>query len=276
MPSRVYQENCTLTPLRPPNAQKATTHSTLDLVSISARLGSAARLVALIALSAAPLFAQSGAASAGFSERFLRSAKDTITVTVETQGRVIPFATALSSLQRVTRAGRSTIELTYQWRGNDGSATADTLWIDGRTLAPIENHRHNGLQEGETTFDGSSAHTRYTAKGKREQRVDTTVVGPLFASGELDELIRSSPLALGYNGKYTLYYGPPGRLARQATFRVVRSETVAGRNGNSIECWVVDAPLSEGLNTFFISKADRRIIRLVNHEDPSAAFIFTR
>jgi hypothetical protein len=246
----------------------------MTVVSISARLTSAAGLVALIALAAAPLLAQSGDAVS--AERFLRSANDTIAVTVETQGRVIPFATAFRSLHRVTRAGRSAIELTYQWRGNDGSATADTLWIDARTLAPIENHRHNGLQDGVTTFDGSSAHTRYTAKGKGEQRADTTVVGPLHASGELEDLIRSSPLALGYNGAYTLYYGPPGRLARPATFRVVRSETVAGRNGKAIECWVVDAPLSEGLNTFFVSKADRRVIRLVNHEDPRAAFIFTR
>jgi hypothetical protein len=34
--------------------------------------------------------------------------------------------------------------------------------------------------------------------------------------------------------------------------------------------------LTEGLNTFYISKVDRRVIRLVNHEDPSAAFVFTR
>jgi hypothetical protein len=39
---------------------------------------------------------------------------------------------------------------------------------------------------------------------------------------------------------------------------------------------VVDAPLSEGLNTFFVSKRDRRVVRLVNHEDPSAAFVFSK
>ena len=208
--------------------------------------------------------------------RFLVPATDTIAVTVETQGRVIPFATAVRSIRRAPRSGRAAIELTYQWHGSDGSATADTLWIDASSLAPIENHRHNGLQDAVTKFAGSSAHTRYVPTGKAELRADTTVVGRLYASGELEDLIRSAPLTLGYSGAYTLYYGPPGRIVRPATFRVVRSETVVARNGEAFDCWVVDAPLSEGLNTFFIGKVNRRVIRLVNHEDPNAAFVFTR
>lgn len=242
-------------------------------MSIFVRHALGATVPLALAFAVAPLLAQSGAAL--HPGRFLTPATDTIAVTVETQGRVIPVATAFRSLRHVSRAGQPAVELTYQWRGNDGSATADTLWIDARTLAPIENHRHNGLQDGVTTFDGSSARTRYTARGKGEQQADTTVAGQLYASSELEDLIRSSPLATGYSAAYTLYYGPPGRLARPATFRVVRAETVAGRNGKPVECWVVDAPLSEGLNTFFISKTDRRVIRLVNHEDPSAAFVFT-
>lgn len=214
--------------------------------------------------------------SAASSARFLVSRTDTIAVTVETRGRLIPFATAFRSLRRVTRNNRAAVELTYQWRGNDGSTTADTLWIDPRSLAPLENHRHNGLQDAVTTFDGSSARTRYTPKGKSPLRADTTVAGRLYASGELEDLIRSSPLAPGYSGAYTLYYGPPGRLARPAAFRVVRSETIAARDGRPVECWVVDVTLSEGLNTFFVSKTDRRVIRLVNHEDPNAAFVFTK
>ena len=130
------------------------------------------------------------------------------------------------------------------------------LWIDAQTLAPMENHRHNGLQDGVTTFERSAAHTRYTPRGKTEQRADTSVSGPLFASGELEELIRAAPLAPGYGAAYTLYYGPPRQLARPATFKVVGSEIVAGRDGTSVDCWVVDAPLSEGLNTFFVSKVD--------------------
>lgn len=208
--------------------------------------------------------------------RYLQPVTDTIAVTVETRGRVIPFATALRSVRHVTFGKRPAMQLTYQWRGNDGSTTADTLWIDAATLLPIENHRHNRLHDARTTFDGSSARTRYTPRGKTEQRADTTVVGPLYASGELEELIRTAPLGVGYSAAYTLYYGPPGKLARPATFKVVRSETILGRNGKPVECWVVDAPLSEGLNTFFVSKGDRRVVRLVNHEDPSAAFVFSK
>lgn len=243
-------------------------------MSMSGRVARGTTILLSLVLALAEVRAQSNIAPA--PARFLVPTTDTIAVTVEAQGRVIPFATAFRSLRRVTRNNRAAVELTYQWRGNDGSSTADTLWINAQSLAPIENHRHNGLQDAVTIFDASSAQTRYTPRGKSELQADTTVAGQLYASGELEDLIRSSPLAARYSGAYTLYYGPPGRLVRPATFRVVRSETITARNGQPVECWVVDAPLTEGLNTFFISKADRRVMRLVNHEDPSAVFVFTR
>lgn len=208
--------------------------------------------------------------------QLLRPTTDTISVTVEVQGRSIPFATAFHALRHTKRNKQAVWELTYRWLGNDGSATADTLWVDAITLAPVENHRHNGLQDGATVFSGASAHTRYTPRGKSELHADTTVQGLLHASGELEELIRTSPLAVGYRAAYTLYYGPPGQLARPATFRVARSQVVAGRDGKAVDCWVVDAPLSAGLNTFFVSKGDHRVVRLENHEDPSATFVFLR
>lgn len=215
-------------------------------------------------------------ANSGLNVKLLAPATDTVAVTVETEGRTIPFATAFQTVRRVPRRGRAAIELTYQWHGNDGSATADTLWVNAADLAPIENHRHNGLQDAVTLFERSGAHTRYTTKGKGQQQADTTVAGRLYASGELEELIRLSPLAPGYFGSYTLYYGPPGQLARRAEFHVARSETLLGRDGTRADCWVVDAPLSEGLNTFYVRKSDRRVVRLVNHEDTSAAFVFTK
>lgn len=75
----------------------------------------------------------------------LRPSADTIAVTVETQGRVIPFATAFRSVRAARFRDMDVFEMTYQWRGNDGSSTADTLWVAAKDLAPIENHRHNGL-----------------------------------------------------------------------------------------------------------------------------------
>lgn len=208
--------------------------------------------------------------------RFLRSGVDTIAVVVEMPGRSIPFATAIYSLRMTTRGGRAAWERSYRWLGNDGSRTADTLWFDAHSLAPIENHRHNSVQDAVTRFQASSAQTHYSSQGNAEQLADTTVAGPLYASGEFEELIGSSPLAIGYGAAYTLYYGPPRQLARLATFKVVRSDTTSGKDGKKVECWVVDASLSEGKSTFFVGKADRRVVRLVNHEDPSAAFIFLK
>ena len=227
-------------------------------------------------VSVAALAAQAQSAHRIPPGQLLRPTTDTIAVTVEVQGRSIPFATAFHGIRHATRNNQAAWELTYRWLGNDGSATADTLWVDAITLEPIENHRHNGLQDGVTVFRGTSAHTRYTPKGTSEQHVDTTVQGLLHASGELEELIRTSPLAVGYRAAYTLYYGPPGQLVRPATFRVVRSQVVSGRDGKAVDCWVVDAPLSAGLNTFFVSKGDHRVVRLENHEDPSATFVFVR
>lgn len=236
-----------------------------------------ARFIACLAAAFVGPVLQAQSERASIETRFLTPAFDTIAVTVETQGRVIPFATAYRSIRRVQRSGRAVAELAYQWHGNDGSRTADTLWVDAKDLAPVENHRHNGVQDAVTVFNRSAAHTRFTATAKTgEQRADTTISGPLYASGELEDLIRLAPLSSQYSGRYMLYYGPPGRLVRLATFHVVRSATIAARNGKQVECWVVDAPLSEGLNTFFVAKSDRRVIRLVNHEDPTAAFVFTR
>jgi hypothetical protein len=242
---------------------------------IRACLITAAAMLPLL-LPAVPHAALAQKSAALAPTKYLRATADTIAVTVESRGQTIPFATAIHTLRQVTRSGRTAWELTYRWFGNDGSRTADTLWIDAATLLPIENRRHNGLQDAVTSFEASAVHTRYTTPGRSEQRADTAVGGTLYASGELEELIRSSPLALGYNASYTLYYGPPRRLARPATFKVVRSEVVPDRKGRPVDCWVVDAPLSEGLNTFYVSKADHRVVRLVNHEDPTAAFVFVK
>lgn len=214
-------------------------------------------------------------ATADVEPHFLHAAVDTISVTVEVPGRRIPFATSIESLQRVRRGARSAWEQVYQWHGNDGSRTADTLWFDAVTLQPLENHRHNGIHDAVTVFGPSSAHTRLTPHGGTEQVSDTTVAGPLYASGELAALIRAAPLAPNYAARYNLYYGPP-RLVRSAPLRVVGAETMAARSGKMIDCWVVDAALTEGLNTFYISKVGHRVVRLVNHEDPTAAFVFTR
>jgi len=58
--------------------------------------------------------------------QYLEPTTDTLTVTVETQGRSIPFATAYRTVRRVRHSGRAAVELTYQWRGNDGR-----IWPDG-------------------------------------------------------------------------------------------------------------------------------------------------
>lgn len=236
-----------------------------------------ARRAALAFLLATPLgrAAAQGTVPTGLDPARLRPAADTVAVTVEVPGRTIPFATALESLRRVTRAGHPAWEQVYQWYGNDGSRTADTLWFDATTLRPIENHRHNGVHDAEIVYAGSAVHTRLVPRGGTEQVTDTMIASPLFASGELAALIRASPLREGYAATYPLYYGPP-RAVRPAPIRVVRSEMARTRNGSMVDCWVVDANLSEGLNTFYVSKADHRVIRLVNHEDPNAAFVFTR
>jgi hypothetical protein len=208
--------------------------------------------------------------------RLLLAGTDTVAVTVEIPGRIVPFATAVESLRRVRRGGAAAFEQSYQWFGKDGSRTADTLWLDARTLLPLENHRHNGAHDASTIFRPSGARTRLTPKGGSEQITDTSIAGPLFASGEIAAIIRASPLAVGFAATYALYYGPLRTPVRPGPFRVTGSETVKSRAGQPVECWVVDAALSEGLNTFYIAKADRRVVRLVNHEDPSAAFVFTR
>jgi hypothetical protein len=242
------------------------------------RRSRAPQLLALLVCSIPPLLGAAAQATPGapLNAALLRLGTDTVAVTVEMPGRVVPFATAVESLRRATRGGTETLEQTYQWFGNDGSRTADTLWLDATSLLPLENHRHNGAHDATTVFRTSGAHTRLIPKKGLEQVSDTSIAGPLFASGELAAIIRASPLAVGFAAAYALYYGPPRSLVRPGPFRVIGTETITSRAGTSVDCWVVASALSEGLNTFYVSKADRRVIRLVNLEDPNAAFVFTR
>jgi len=215
-----------------------------------------------------------GTTLTGLDPARLKPAVDTVAVTIEAPGRTIPFATVIESLRQVPRAGRPVWEQVYQWYGNDGSRTADTLWFDVSTLRPIENHRHNGAHDAAIVYAGDAVHLRLIPRGGTEQVADTTIRSPFFASGQLAALIRASPLAFGFSATYALFYGGPQAL-RMARFQVVRSEEVRTRDGSIVDCWVVDANLSEGLNTFYVSRSDHRVVRLVNHEDPSAAFVFS-
>jgi hypothetical protein len=87
---------------------------------------------------------------------FLRPSVDTIAVTTERLGHpAVSVATAIESLRRITWSGHAAWEQVYQWHGNDGSRTADTLWFDVVTLQPLENHRHNGVQDAVTRFTRS-------------------------------------------------------------------------------------------------------------------------
>jgi hypothetical protein len=218
------------------------------------------------------LFAQGS--NSELKGKLLVAGIDTLAVTVEQQGRSFPVATAIQSMRRVRRGTTEAWEQTYRWYGQNGDSTADTLWYDASNLKPLENHRHNSLHDAVTVFRPSSAHTDLTPHGGAKEASDTTIQGPLYASGEIESIIRASPLRVGYKGQYNLYYGGPLGV-HPASFEVVRSERTTMRNGEAVECWVVDA-MTVALNTFWIDKKTRKLLKLVNHEDPTAAFVFRR
>ena len=227
-----------------------------------------------IALGASQLFGQPQGGSLNGS--LLTAGIDTLAVTVEQPGRVVPVAVAVQSLKRVKRQNVDAWEQVYRWHGNNGDSTADTLWYAVSNLKPIENHRHNSLHDAVTVFASSSAHTVLIPRSGGRQVSDTSITEPLYASGEFESIIRASPLRPGYRAQYNLYYGGGSNSVRPGPFEVVRTETIMARNGQARECWVVDAKLSEGLNTFWIDKKTRKLVKLENHEDPTAAFVFRR
>jgi hypothetical protein len=207
----------------------------------------------------------------------LTAGTDTLTVTVEQPGRVFPVAHAVQSLKRVQRNNIAAWEQVYRWYGTNGDSTADTLWYAVSGLRPLENHRHNSLHDAVTVFGHSSARTILVPRSGTGREVsDTSITNPLYASGEIESIVRASPLRMGYRAQYNLYYGGGPGSVRSGPFEVVRTETVKTRGGRDVECWVVDAALSEGLNTFWIDKKTRELVKLENHEDPTAAFVFRR
>jgi hypothetical protein len=226
-------------------------------------------------LGAAQLFGQTQEVGE-LDGRFLTPGVDTLAVTVEQPGRVVPVAIAVQSLRRVKRNNVEAWEQSYRWYGNNGDSTADTLWYAFSNLRPIENHRHNSLHDAVTVFAPSLAHTVLIPRSGGRQVSDTSITGPLYASGEFESIVRTSPLRQGYRAQYNLYYGGGNRSVRPGPFEVMRTETITTRSGQRVECWVVDAKLSEGLNTFWIDKKSRKLVKLENHEDPTAAFVFRR
>ena len=231
-------------------------------------------VLAIVGLFGAPrLLAQNS--NSELKGKLLVAGVDTLAVTVEQQGRSFPVATAVQSLRRVKRGPTDAWEQTYRWYGQNGDSTADTLWYDASNLKPIENHRHNSLHDAVTVFGPSSARTDLTPRGGASEASDTTIRGPLYASGEIESIIRASPLRANYKAQYDLYYGGPLGV-RTGSFEVVRSDRTTTRNGESVECWVVDAKLNGVLNTFWIDKKNRKLVKLVNHEDPAAEFVFRR
>jgi hypothetical protein len=227
-----------------------------------------------MALAVSQLFGQPQRGSLNGS--LLTAGVDTLAVTVEQPGRVVPVAVAVQSLTRVKKRNVDAWEQVYRWHGNNGDSTADTLWYAVSNLKPIENHRHNSLHDAVTVFASASAHTVLIPRSGGRQVSDTTISGPLYASGEFESIVRASPLRQGYKAEYNLYYGGGSNSVRPGPFEVVRTETIRTRDGQAKECWVVDAKLSEGLNTFWIHKKTRKLVKLENHEDPTAAFVFRR
>jgi hypothetical protein len=227
------------------------------------------------ALGGSQLLAQSKRAET-LNGALLKPGIDTLAVSVEQPGRVVPVAIAIQSLKRGKRNNLEAWEQVYRWYGNRGDSTADTLWYAVSNLRPIENRRHNSLHDAVTVFSSSSARTVLMPRSGGREVSDTSITGPLYASGEFESIIRASPLRLGYKAQYNLYYGGGTKSVRPGPFEVVRAETIATRSGQNVECWVVDAKLSEGLNTFWIDKTTRKLVKLENHEDPTAAFVFRK
>jgi hypothetical protein len=156
--------------------------------------------VLTIPLSASQLFAQ-GRRVEALDGGLLTPGIDTLAVTVEQPGRVVPVAVAIHSLKRVNRNNLAAWEQVYRWHGKNGDSTADTLWYAVSNLKPIENHRHNSLHDAVTVFASSSAHTVLIPRSGERQIRDTSITGPLYASGEFESIIRASPLRPGQSRK---------------------------------------------------------------------------
>lgn len=214
-----------------------------------------------------------GAQAGGLSDarpdgRLLRAGFDTITFVARSAGRADTVGRADQSLEAIAGPNGSEWLQVYRYYESDGTISVDSLVMDGQTLRPVREARHNRMGTLHLTYSASGARGRIEPAGESPRMLDTTFAAPVFASASIDQVVRTLPLDSGYAAKLDQYFPFPAPFGVVSTeVRVFGSESVPDGSGRQVDCWVVTVIMGDVVNRYWIDKGTRRVLQLSESED---------
>lgn len=126
---------------------------------------------------------------------------------------------------------------------SEGGGTETLVWRAGRVTGGVEH------------------------PGKTKRSIDTTAGPSVYSSASFDLILRTSPLADGYEVVVPAYSGRQG--AKTLTAKVVASEVLSGFG----DTWRVEANFAGLSVTYWIAKSSRRLIRQVIRAAPQTELV---
>jgi hypothetical protein len=203
----------------------------------------------------------------GIDGRLLRPSVDTLFTLTQSGARLDTIGYGVQSVALTRGRTDAAWVQVYRWRGRDGSTSIDSLVMEERTLRPLREARYTDLGRVHVTYSKASVRAQIEPAQGQSRTLDTSFATPVFASAEVDAVVRALPLSATYATQLDLYYPFPAPLgAKRVDFKVVGSELAAMRDGRGVTCWVVAVGLPGGTNRFWVAKETRQIVQLTDDE----------
>jgi hypothetical protein len=224
--------------------------------------------VVLLTFASTPVRARSKSGEpAGIDGRLLRPSVDTLFAVVQSGARFDTIGYGVQSWALTGGRTNAAWVQVYRWRGRDGSTSVDSLVMEERTLRPLREARYTNLGRVHVTYSEASVHARIEPAQGQSRTLDTAFAAPVFASAEVDALVRALPLSATYATQLDLYYPFPAPVgAKRVDFKVVGSELAPMRDGRRVPCWLVAVGLPGGTNRFWVAKETRQVVQFADDE----------
>jgi hypothetical protein len=193
----------------------------------------------------------------------LHAAFDSILFVSRSTGRADTVARATQSLEAVAGPGGGAWLQVFRYRGSDGTASIDSLMMDGQTLRPLSESRHHPRGTLHLTYSEFGARGVIEPDGESPRMLDTIFTAPVFASASIDQVVRALPLDSGYAAKLDQYFPFPAPFGvRNTEVRVLGAEAVVDGTGREVDCWVVGVILGNDVTRYWIAQTTRRVMQV--------------
>lgn len=181
-----------------------------------------------------------------------------------------PVGTIVDQLTRDTYRARPVVRRTYRSESRLSGVQVDTLVDAWPTLLPFVHRSYSARAIEQLAFAARNVTGTIRQPTGDSLLVSKTLPDVVYNSASFDLILRASPLADGWRTIVPTFL-PSARTVVEMQARV----TGSGRQGG-VECWRVDAEFTGMPVTFWIAKADRRLMHQVMVPQAGMALIVSR